>query len=292
MRFFLSRYKFYEGEGGEGDGGDTGTGTGTGSGTGTGTGTGTGIGTGTGDSARRYTQEEVNRMIANDKKRIREENSRLLKQLEQINQSGLTPEARQELEETIERLQNEGKTKEQLANETLSKKEKQWKEQLDKTSEAATGWKSKYSTYRSKTEVLSCASNASLLGEHTAYNPEQIYTILKDMIHYVEEKNADGEPTGELIPRVKFPDVDKDNKPTVLDLTIPEAVKRMSDMEIHSNLFKSGATSGLGGGNRGRGRTSDGEAIPTTTAGFMAAWKKDKGKTLTREMDNANRRSK
>jgi len=57
-----------------------------------------------------------------------------------------------------------------------------------------------------------------------------------------------GEPTGMLAPKVKFPDTDKDGKSVILDLTVTEAVKRMKELtDQYGNLFKGTAAGGIGG---------------------------------------------
>ena len=72
--------------------------------------------------------------------------------------------------------------------------------------------------------------------------------------NWAEELDSEGKPTGKLIPKVKLQDKDKDGKPVTLELLVPEAIKRMKEMEQYFNLFKGEGTGGIGGMNRGSGK--------------------------------------
>ena len=67
-----------------------------------------------------------------------------------------------------------------------------------------------------------------------------------------------------MIAKVEFSDTDKEGKPVTLDLTIAEAVKRMSEMDEYANLFKSEGTGGVGGVNRGSSKPLDAKKIAAT----------------------------
>jgi len=212
-------------------------------------------------SGRFYTQDEINRIVKADKDRVKKENETLLGELQKLKEQGITGENLDNLNKRIERIQEEGKTKEQLASERIDKANKEWTKKLGQAETASKAWEEKYKTYRIKNELYSAAVS------NKAYNPEQVYEIIRGWTSLVEEQSEDGKPTGELVPRVKLRDM-QDGKPVELTLSPAEAIKRMTEMEQHANLFASGASGGLGGGNNGRQGTG-GTAVPTSMEGYM-----------------------
>ena len=221
------------------------------------------------NNERRFSQAEVDRIVKADKDKAKKERDQYLQELEALKQQGMTPEVLDQLNSRIEALQNEGKTKDQLAAEEKGKLEKKLTGEITKKEEEAKRWRGKYETYRSQTEILQESS------KHKAHNPMQVYQILRPDTVLVEEVGADGKPTGDLIPRVKFKDVDKDNNPVTLELSVPDAIKRMTEMEIHQNLFDSGGSGGLGGRNNGRSGGTGATTVPTDTKKYMEERKKN-----------------
>jgi hypothetical protein len=224
---------------------------------------------------KKFTQDDVNRFLKQDRDRAKKENETLLGQLQKLRDEGLTPEARQELESRIQQIEDAGKTQDQLRQEEISKWEKKYNKDLSAKDETIKTWQNRYQEYRFNTDVVGAATSKDVMGENVAYNPSQIVSLLRPHMYFAEEVGEDGKPTGELIPRVKLPDI-KDNKPTVLDLTVTEAVKRMKDMDSHKNLFHSGATGGLGGGNLFGGNANN--FNPNDTKAFMEKYSKEGSK--------------
>jgi len=216
-----------------------------------------------------FDQAAVDRIVKERLRKSNAEREELIGQLSSLQQQGLTPENLEALQSRIETLQNEGKTKEQLAAEERGKLEKKLTGEIGKKDAEVKLWKSKYETFRSQTEILTAAGAAK------AHNSAQIYNILRPDTVMEEEVGEDGKPTGEYIPKVNFRDKDKDGKPVVLKLSVAEAIKRMTEMEEHMNLFDSGGTAGLGGRNNGRSGGAGGTAVPTETSAYMAARKKN-----------------
>lgn len=220
---------------------------------------------------RTFSQAEVDRIVKADKDRAKRERDQLQQELQALRDQGLTTDNLEQLNQRIEQLQNEGKTKEQLAIEEKGKLEKRLNGEIQKKENESKLWKSRYEGYRSKSEIFAAASRP----ESKAFNPEQIYQILRNDIIMVDELGQDGKPTGEVVPRVKMRAKGEDGTEQLLELSVPDALKRMTDMEIHANLFESGASNGVGGYNTGRTKGSGNTAVPTDTAAYMAARKKD-----------------
>lgn len=215
---------------------------------------------------RTFTQAQVDAMMARDKDRAKKERDALQQQLNALKEQGLTPENLTALNDRIEQLDREGKTKEELAKEELAKKDKEWTSKLKKSEGDAENWRKQYETYRISTELLSAGN------EEKAINPEQLYKLLRGDTTLVPVLDENKKPTGEYVPRVKLATTDDEGKAVVLELSPIEAVKRMKEMDTHRNLFHSGGTNGLGsfntGGNGGKG------VIPVNQEEYNKARKK------------------
>jgi len=80
------------------------------------------------------------------------------------------------------------------------------------------------------------------------FSPSQFVRHLTPDTRLVEEVDENGAGKGTYVPRVKLPDVDKDGKAVVLDLSPGEAVKRMKEqVDLYGNMFKSNVNGGIGG---------------------------------------------
>ena len=234
-----------DGDGGTGDG-DGGTGDGDG-GTGDG-GIGSGS-TGSGSSTKTtFTQEEVNSILAKEKRKQQEQTRKALDELQALKKkANITAEERQELDKRIETLNNELLTKEQLAKKNAEKERKRHESEIQKITGERDSWKSRFTDSTIKRAITDAAA------ENKAFHPTHIVALLRPTTHLVEVLNSDGEPTGDYEAKVDFDDVDDKGKPVKLSLTVKEAVKKMREMEEHQNLFQGEGAGGLGSQNRGKG---------------------------------------
>ena len=219
-------------------------------------------------TGKRFTQDEVNRLMKADKDAAKIERDKLKAELERLKEQGLTTENMAALQDRIDQLANEGKTKEEQTKDALAAKDKEWAKKYDLSVAEAKKWRGDYDTYRSKSEIVSEAV------KHKADNPEQIYKILKPDTFMAEKLDATGKGTGEWIPKIKI-DVKEDGITKTLELSVPDAIKKMTEMEEHHNLFNSGASSGIGGNNNGGSRGTGRTAIPTNMNDYMNARKKN-----------------
>lgn len=228
-----------EGEGGSGDGGDGGT-------------------TTTPPVVKTFTQEQVNAMMKADKDRAKKERDQLIQELQNYKDNGLTTENLSSLQARIDELQNEGKSKETLAKEAQDKLVKTHQKEKESLLSENKKWKNQYESYRLKTEIVTAAANKK------ARNPTQVEAILGPLSYFREDMGEDKKPTGTYTPRIKMTERDKDGTEVQLDLTVTEAVERLSQSEEHMNLFDSGASGGMGGynGSNPNKRPSDTSNLP------------------------------
>ena len=224
----------FEGEGGAGAGdagagvgaGAGAAGAGAGAGAGTGGGAGTGVGTAAGDS--RFSQEDVNRMLAEDRRKHQTQIARVEKTLQEMAESkNLTIQEREQLATQLEDLRKESRTKEQQLAYEKKQLEEQYTKQLSEEKKARETWEQRY---REGT-VERALQDAAVQGD--AYNVGTMMAVLRPMTRLteiVDEKTGKG--TGRFEVKVDFPDTDPNTgEPTVTIHTPEGAVKRMKQLD-------------------------------------------------------------
>ena len=234
-RKFIGAYIGFEGEGGESQGDD-------------------GQGGGAGKT---YTQQEFDSHMANIRRKheadIKKTQKDLADQLEQQKKAkGLSEEERGALQKRIDDLESQFLTESQKAERKATEERTQFTVQIESLNTDRNSWKKRFETKAASSDITDAAN------KHKAVNVRQIRAYLEPMIEF-KESQVNGEPNGEFVPVVKFPDIDaKTKEPIVMEYTIDEAVKRMKELEEHSNLFEDTMKGGLGGGkNSGGSRKID-----------------------------------
>lgn len=207
-----------------------------------------------------FTQEDVNKFLAEDRRKHKAQTEKLIAELETIKKSkNLSDQERTNLTARIEELNNQILTKEQLLEKERNKLQNEHRTQLQKESEEKELWRNRYT----ESSITRAIIDASV--EADSFSPEQIVALLQPHTKLIEETDSEGNGLGIYTPRVKFKDVDKEGKPITLDLSVKEAVRRMKDLpEKYGNLFKANVTGGLGGnGSVGNNRPIDASKIRT-----------------------------
>ena len=194
-------------------------------------------------------QDELNTLMADNRRKLTKQNTDLIKQLESFkNAANTTQQQRDELQARIEQLEVQYLSKEELTKREQQKEQKKYQQELEKLSSEASGWKNLYST-----ETIDRAlQNAAIEGK--AVHPGQIVEILKNKTK-LAEVIEDGQPTGRYAPVVQLEDVTEDGKPVVLEMSPSDAIKRMREIPTNHNLFEGTSSSGFGesggvGGNK------------------------------------------
>ena len=203
-----------------------------------------------------FTQDEVNKILADDKRKHQAKFTELESAYKDVLATkSLTEDERKKLETKLEDLQKTYRTREQ----TLEIEKKQVEEKLTAEvaalADRAKGWEQKY-----KNRLVSHALTAAA-ATHEAFNPSQIVALLTPMTQVIEETSADGKPTGELIPVIDLQDVDaKTGEPIITRHSPSDAVKRLKELkDQYGNLFKSNVVSGVGAGAATGGKASGGK---------------------------------
>jgi hypothetical protein len=243
---YLSRpwVSCFEGEGGVGDGAGAGAGAGAGTGAAAGAGAGAAAGAAAAAAETRFTQEDLNRFLAEDRRKHQIQLQKMESQLNELAKSkSLTEQERQTLKENLDAIAGQLRTKEQQL--TLEKRqlEEQYQAKVEESAKKAQVWEA---LFRDSTIERSLQDAAV---KHEAFNPAQVVTQLRPwtrVIEVMDEKS--GKPTGKYKPVVDMPDVDATtNEQVIMNRSPEEAVKRMKEMpEQWGNLFRSNVVSGIG----------------------------------------------
>ena len=193
---------------------------------------------------RTFTQEELNKFLADDRRKHLKKYETLETSYQQLleNQS-LSKEERGKLEESLENLRAQYRTKEQQSAHERKQLEEEFTVRLDDVQQRAELWQQRYTDSTIERSLQDAAIS------HESFSPSQIVTLLKPQTKMVEKTDEKGHGRGEFAPMVDFPDKDPDTgEPIMTQRTSEEAVKRMKELpELYGNLFKSGVVSGIGG---------------------------------------------
>lgn len=188
-------------------------------------------------------QDELNNMMSSNRKGLSTKNQELVIQLTELrDEASLTTQQKDELEVRIDELQTQFMGKEELSKRDAGKIAKDHAKAVEKVTSEAKKWQGLYVNSTTQRALL----DAAVVGE--ALIPAQIVAMLGQNTHIVEELDGAGQGSGKYKPIVKFNDIDDDGKSVIVDLSPPDAIKRMKELpDKYGNLFKGDHSGGLGG---------------------------------------------
>ena len=199
-----------------------------------------------------FDQEAVNTFLAKEKRKTQDAQKDLAEQLASYKKTAaLSTEEKDELNQKIEELEKKYMTVEERNRQASDKVSKEHENELKEAVEAKKAWQNRY------TFSTIDATIAQAAAVNKAIAVEQVAAMLRPATKLTERLDEAGKPTGEYEARVDFQDLDKDDKPITLNLTVPEAVKRMTELERYGNLFEGGKIGGTGGTGGARGKPID-----------------------------------
>lgn len=198
------------------------------------------------DENKKFTQEEVNAILAKEKRRTREAQEQLLSQLEEEKKRAKSgSEEKTTLEKKIEELQKITMSAEERARQKEEKIKKTYDEQVSSLAQEKETWQRRHADVVISNSILQAAS------ANKAVSPNQIMKMIRSDVKLVNKVDEEGKPIDAFEARMDFEDLDKNNKPITLNLTVEEAVKRMRELPQYGNLFEGGKTGGIGDTNAG-----------------------------------------
>ena len=206
-----------------------------------------GGGDGGGGDGRTFSQEEVNALLAKERRQGQAKVQEQIRALEAIKQEGLTPEDRATLEQQIETLKGQSQTELELAKQSAAKATKKWEAERQQLVTERDAAQKKLERLQVDT-VLSTA-----MGMH-GVTPDAtpiIRAYIMERLERVPVMGDDNKPTGDLTHVIKLdvPDEDDASKTKTLRLTPDKAIAHLKDQDAFAALFTSKARPGAGGSN-------------------------------------------
>lgn len=194
---------------------------------------------------RTFTQDDVNKFLADDRRRHEAKYKQLEQTMQrQLKNVQLDKSERDKLSKELEELQATFRTKEQQLEYERKQAAQKYQLELQETQERAERWEKLFRSEKIDRSLLDAAGP-------DAFNPSLIVDLLRPVTDLKEETTEDGESTGKLVPMVSFNDIDEKTGEPIKTLRTPaEAVKRMKELPaLYGGLFKSNVVSGVGAGN-------------------------------------------
>lgn len=212
------------------------------------------------DAGKTFTQEDLNRFLAEDRRKTEAKYKEKVDSLESsyqeaLNSNQLSDTDRQELENQLEDLRARHRTKEQQLAFDKKQAEEQATQRISELEARSKQWESRFTESTINRELQSAAV------EHDAYNPELVVTHLKGSTTLAEKVDQDGKPTGELSPMVTMTVKNEETgMAESLKMTPIEAVQYMKkNPERYGGFFKNNIREGIGGTSAtGGGMSGDG----------------------------------
>ena len=235
-----------------------------------------------GDPNARFSQDQVNKIVqdrlAKERKRQQDQYQKLESSYQELlgNQT-LSDEERNRLQQQLEDIRKQHRTKEEQAKHEKRQLQEQYESRLKEFQEKAVYWESEYRTSTVNRSLMDAAV------KNDAFMPQQVVTILREYTKLVQpvDENGKTKPGSALTPVVDLPDVDADTGKSIITQRTPEeAVARLK--ELQPNLFKANVVSGVGGNSTTGGVMpgADGrvDAQELSTEQFMKLYKEDPSK--------------
>ena len=219
---------------------------------------------------KKFNQEEVNGIIAKEKRKFEEKHNELMGQVEELKQlANLKDEDRKRFEEKVQELQSSKLTTEQQYQKELKTLQKEFETTKQQLTESQQFWQNQFQTERKRNDILSAATSS----EHKAFNPNQIYDLLSPKTEVKPVIDDQGNETGEFQTVTKMRTKDESNKDVTIDMPVKDAIKHMFDNpEEYGNLFESNLKSGLSSSNNNRDQ--DGVILGEGSAKYRETRKK------------------
>lgn len=202
-----------------------------------------------------FTQEDVNKFLAEDRRKHQEKYTKLEASFQSIMQNkGLADAERAKAAAELEDLQKSFRTREQQMEFDKKQAVAKYESELGEWKQKAGKWEVMY-----KDQVIETSLQSAAIGGD-AFNASQIVGLLRPITELRPELDKEGRETGRLVPMIDFPDVDEKTGDPIKTLRTPQdAVKRMKDLpQQFGNLFKSNVVSGVGAG------TAAGTGVPAS----------------------------
>jgi len=220
-------------------------------------------------AGKTFTQEDVNRIVAADRRKLEEALKKTEKQYQDLLASqNLTEQERKALQANLEMVQGQLRSKEEQLLLEKKQMEETYAGKLQEIEKKASWFET---LYRDST-IERALQDAAV--KHEAWSPSQVVTLLRGQTKMLEETDPrTGKLTGRYKPVVEMQALNTTTGEIETKTYTPEdAVKKMKDTpDTWGNLFRSGVVSGIGAGTAtgglmpGQGGKLDAAAIRKLT---------------------------
>ena len=198
-------------------------------------------------AGKTFTQDEVNRIVATDRRKLEDSLKKTEKQYQDLLASqSLTEQERKALKANLEMVQGQLRSKEEQLLLEKKQVEEVYAGKLQESEKKA----SFFETLFRDSTIERALQDAAV--RHEAFSPSQIVTQLRSQTKMLEETDPKtGRLTGKYKPMVEMLTVNPTTGETETKAYTPEeAVKKMKDdPDTWGNMFRSGVVSGIGSGS-------------------------------------------
>jgi hypothetical protein len=194
---------------------------------------------------KKFTQDEVNSLLAKDKRKLKEDNEKLTLSLKEMQEKFAgNQDVVNDLQGKIDEIENKSKSEVTLIKEENDKLKKAHQKEKEDLLKERDGYHKLFTDHKIETEIMAAAIN----GE--AFSPMQVHTLLANKAKLNKKED------GSFAVEIEFNEI-KDGQTQKLILSPTETIKRMKETpDIFGNLFKSGVKGGVGGGNSTDGKVN------------------------------------
>lgn len=192
---------------------------------------------------RTFTQEEVNKFLADDRRKHSERYQSLESSYQEVLKTqNLTKEERERLEQQLDDLRKQHRTKEQQLALDKKEAEEAHHKEVEALRKEKTVWEQRYT----ESTIVQALQSAAI--KHEAFNPNQIIVQLRGQTKLVDKLDHAGKTTGQLIPMVEMTVKNESSGASEqLQMTPDEAVEYMKkNPEQWGNFFRNNVREGIG----------------------------------------------
>ena len=216
-------------------------------------------------------QEFVNKLLAEERKSAKAATDKTIAELQKVQADKSTTETqRKALQTQIDELKAQHMSREDILKAEKESVQREMHTQLEVQKKESETWQNRFTKTTIKRELGDGASEAG------AYSNKQIVAILEPNSKLVEERDSQGNPTGNFVTMVTMEGQNAEGKPAMLEYTVKDAIQKLkNNPQEHGNLFKSILASGLGGsGSAANGSGRGGKQPKDMSQAEYNEWRK------------------
>ncbi len=238
---------------------------------------GNGLGLGGGADEAKFTQEDLNKVLAEDRRKHQAQLVKVQQTLEETMQSkNLSVQEKEQMAAQLEEIQAQGRTREQQLAHEKKQAEENASKKVTEASKESQKWRERFTQQLIESRLSEAVSDGDI------FNPGQLKQLLKSGVELEQVRDEQGRLSDVQEVFVRFEDRDAAGEPIQSKMLPVAAVKRMKQLSaVYGNQFRAGVVSGVGSGNGGGSAAGHGiDVAKLSTEQYMRLRKENKGKPL------------